>query len=264
MPPVTGARRRAGRRPQGLDMLVLDLRGISNATDYFLIASGTSDMHVRSIAEHVIEELKKEGIGRATSRDCARALGAHRLHRLRGARVPSGGPRVLPARAALGGRADAGQWRRRRVMMPSHPLLWLRALLAPLCSAATAEAQYFGPQQGAVPRVRLPDHPHGKLRRLLLPAGARGGAGRGAHDRAVVRAAVAHAAARVPRAQAAHRVRVAHRLPADERAAGCILDESTGGVTEALKSRMILPFTGSYADFDHVLTHELVHGSSTT
>lgn len=38
------------------------------------------------------------------------------------------------------------------------------------------------------------------------------------------------------------------------------LDEGTGGVTEALKSRMILPFTGSYAEFDHVLTHELVHG----
>jgi Tol biopolymer transport system component len=38
------------------------------------------------------------------------------------------------------------------------------------------------------------------------------------------------------------------------------IDEGTGGVTEALKSRMILPFTGSYADFDHVLTHELVHG----
>jgi len=38
------------------------------------------------------------------------------------------------------------------------------------------------------------------------------------------------------------------------------IDESTGGVTESLKSRIILPFTGSYADFDHVLTHELVHG----
>jgi Tol biopolymer transport system component len=37
------------------------------------------------------------------------------------------------------------------------------------------------------------------------------------------------------------------------------LDEGTGGVTEALKDRMILPFTGSYAHFDHVLTHELVH-----
>jgi Tol biopolymer transport system component len=38
------------------------------------------------------------------------------------------------------------------------------------------------------------------------------------------------------------------------------LDESTGGVAESLKGRMILPFTGSYAEFDHVLTHELVHG----
>ncbi len=37
------------------------------------------------------------------------------------------------------------------------------------------------------------------------------------------------------------------------------LDEGTGGVTESLKDRVILPFTGSYADFEHVLTHELVH-----
>lgn len=44
------------------DMLVLDLRGISNATDFFFLACGTSDMHVRSIAEHVVEELKKEGV----------------------------------------------------------------------------------------------------------------------------------------------------------------------------------------------------------
>jgi ribosome-associated protein len=44
------------------DMLVLDLRGISNATDYFLIATGTSDMHVKSIADHIVEDLKKEGV----------------------------------------------------------------------------------------------------------------------------------------------------------------------------------------------------------
>jgi hypothetical protein len=43
-------------------------------------------------------------------------------------------------------------------------------------------------------------------------------------------------------------------------AVASFVDESTGGVTESLKSRMILPFTGSYAEFDHVLTHELVHG----
>ena len=46
---------------KGRDLLLLDLRGLSNATDYFLIASGTSDMHARSIADHVIDELKKEG-----------------------------------------------------------------------------------------------------------------------------------------------------------------------------------------------------------
>ncbi|NIP82304.1 MAG: hypothetical protein GWM90_25010, partial [Gemmatimonadetes bacterium] len=37
------------------------------------------------------------------------------------------------------------------------------------------------------------------------------------------------------------------------------IDEGTGGVTEMLKNRVILPFTGSYREFDHVLTHELVH-----
>ncbi len=31
-------------------------------TDFFVIASGTSDVHVRSVAEHVMAELKKEGV----------------------------------------------------------------------------------------------------------------------------------------------------------------------------------------------------------
>jgi ribosome-associated protein len=46
---------------KGVDVDVLDLRGISTATDYFLIVSGTSDTHVKAIAEHVIDSLKKEG-----------------------------------------------------------------------------------------------------------------------------------------------------------------------------------------------------------
>lgn len=37
------------------------------------------------------------------------------------------------------------------------------------------------------------------------------------------------------------------------------IDESTGGVTESLKDRVILPLTGSYEEFHHVLAHELVH-----
>lgn len=37
------------------------------------------------------------------------------------------------------------------------------------------------------------------------------------------------------------------------------IGEGTGGVTESLKNRVIMPVTGSYADTDHVLGHELVH-----
>jgi len=44
------------------DVVALDLRGISTATDFFLIGCGSSDIHVRSIADHVIDEMKKEGV----------------------------------------------------------------------------------------------------------------------------------------------------------------------------------------------------------
>ncbi|MEP6729334.1 MAG: peptidase S9 [bacterium] len=37
------------------------------------------------------------------------------------------------------------------------------------------------------------------------------------------------------------------------------LTEGTGGVTEGLRTRVVMPFTGIYADNDHVLGHELVH-----
>jgi hypothetical protein len=37
------------------------------------------------------------------------------------------------------------------------------------------------------------------------------------------------------------------------------LDESTGGVTESARRRVVLPMAGSIADSDHVLGHELVH-----
>lgn len=42
------------------DVLGLDLKGLSTATDYFLLATGKSDIQVQAIAEHVIDELKKK------------------------------------------------------------------------------------------------------------------------------------------------------------------------------------------------------------
>jgi ribosome-associated protein len=56
--------RRAGEAAlerKALGVLALDLRGINTATDVFVIAGGTSDIQVRAIAEHVVEELKKDG-----------------------------------------------------------------------------------------------------------------------------------------------------------------------------------------------------------
>jgi Tol biopolymer transport system component len=38
-----------------------------------------------------------------------------------------------------------------------------------------------------------------------------------------------------------------------------VIPEGVGGFTEQFKKRIVIPFTGSYADFRHVLHHELVH-----
>jgi WD40 repeat protein len=38
-----------------------------------------------------------------------------------------------------------------------------------------------------------------------------------------------------------------------------MIEEGTGGVTEGLRTRVVMPHTGSYWDTDHVLGHELVH-----
>jgi len=47
---------------KAVDALVLDLRGLSGATDYFIIVSGTSDTHVRGMAEHLLEALNPRGV----------------------------------------------------------------------------------------------------------------------------------------------------------------------------------------------------------
>ena len=44
------------------DVVMLDLRPVSDMADFFIVASGTSDTHVRASAGHVVEALKKEGM----------------------------------------------------------------------------------------------------------------------------------------------------------------------------------------------------------
>ena len=43
-------------------VVILDLRGLTDATDFFVIASGTSDAHVRGIADSVMEKMGRQGV----------------------------------------------------------------------------------------------------------------------------------------------------------------------------------------------------------
>ena len=44
------------------DIVVLDLRGFGTATDFFIIASGTSDTHVRALGNRVLEALAADSL----------------------------------------------------------------------------------------------------------------------------------------------------------------------------------------------------------
>src|SRR5207248_10432811 len=53
---------RAALDRKALDLVVLDVQGVSTVTDYFLVCSGRWTTHLRSITDAIREELKQEGI----------------------------------------------------------------------------------------------------------------------------------------------------------------------------------------------------------
>jgi len=46
---------------KALEIKVLDVRGLTDIADFMVIASGTSDRHVRSVAQRVVEKTKQAG-----------------------------------------------------------------------------------------------------------------------------------------------------------------------------------------------------------
>ena len=46
---------------KALEVKLLDVRGLTDIADYMVIASGTSDRHVRSVAQRVVEKVKEAG-----------------------------------------------------------------------------------------------------------------------------------------------------------------------------------------------------------
>ena len=74
LPPIVLTAIEACLERNAREGVVLDLRGLSDAADFFLIAAGDSDVHVKAITEQVLQELAKEGVrpsgieGQATGR----------------------------------------------------------------------------------------------------------------------------------------------------------------------------------------------------
>jgi len=53
---------KAAIEKKALDPVLLELKGLSSVTDYFLLFTGKSDRQVQAIAQAIEEELKKKGI----------------------------------------------------------------------------------------------------------------------------------------------------------------------------------------------------------
>ena len=47
---------------KGLDIKIIDLRGISPVTDFFVLVTGEASLHVESIAGAIEDGLKEEGV----------------------------------------------------------------------------------------------------------------------------------------------------------------------------------------------------------
>ena len=46
---------------KGFNILVLDVRRVCNMTDYFILAEGTVDRHVRAISHAIVDEFERRG-----------------------------------------------------------------------------------------------------------------------------------------------------------------------------------------------------------
>jgi ribosome-associated protein len=47
---------------KAVDVIVLDVQGLSSVTDYYLVCSGRSTTHVQTISEAIVEELEEQGV----------------------------------------------------------------------------------------------------------------------------------------------------------------------------------------------------------
>ena len=46
---------------KALEILLMDLRSLTDAADFFVLCTGTSDQHVRSLTDELVDRLKELG-----------------------------------------------------------------------------------------------------------------------------------------------------------------------------------------------------------
>lgn len=61
-PPLLEVVHEAAEDLKAQNIVEIDLRNYSSFTDFFVIMSGTSDRHVKSIADSIVEKSKKSGV----------------------------------------------------------------------------------------------------------------------------------------------------------------------------------------------------------
>src|SRR5207253_1348888 len=167
---------------KALDPMVLDLRGLTAAADYFVIVSGTSDAHVRGMA----------GIAAALA-----LFGAGRL-----------------AAQYFGKNKVQYQAFDFKIIQTEH-----------------FEVYYYPAERtAALDAARMAERWYARLSRIL-------------HHQFQGRKPI-----------------ILYASQSDFQQTN-VTDVSEGlqGSTDFFKHRMVLPFTGSYAEFEHVIGHEMVH-----
>lgn len=54
--------RSASEDKKGIEPLILDIRSLTDIADYFFLVHGTSDRHVRTIADAIVEQLSEKKV----------------------------------------------------------------------------------------------------------------------------------------------------------------------------------------------------------
>jgi ribosome-associated protein len=54
--------RRYAEEKKARDVVILEVKGMTDLADYFLISSGLTERHVKTISEHIEKEMKARGI----------------------------------------------------------------------------------------------------------------------------------------------------------------------------------------------------------